>query len=252
MAEIVSILLQSLKEDPISRVFTQVIITLLFIGILPGLINLSVYTHKKIPLLAKTPKNPFLFIGLCLVGGGVGFYLSSLSLLFSLLFFILFFISISPRLKKLSFLSIQPSLLTTIGILGTFVGIYIGLHNFNIINIDRSIPELLRGLKVAFTTSIAGIVSAIILKVFQSHTSNQKEETENIFDTFNSIRQSLEKLLEQSKNQHQQILKTTEENIKLQDKIIDYVQTKTSSLETAVKKSSDSFSKPLNELKKNQ
>ena len=249
MEEVVYILFQSLKEDPISRAFTQVIVILLFIGALPNLIGLSSYFHKKFPVLAKSPKNPFLFVGLCLLGAGIGFGLSSLSWFFSLLFFILFFISISPRFKKLSFVSIQPSLLTTIGILGTFVGIYIGLDKFNILNIDASIPELLRGLKIAFTTSIAGIVSAIILKIVQSHSPNQNEE-KDIFETFNKIQQSLEKLLEQSKSQHEQILKTTKENIELQDKIMDYVQSKTSSLETPAQKSPDSFKSP-DEIKNN-
>ncbi len=56
------------------------------------------------------------------------------------------------------------SILTVIGIFGTFFGIFIGLQAFEIENIDGSIPELLEGLKLAFLTSLLGILSAIILK----------------------------------------------------------------------------------------
>ena len=111
-------------------------------------------------------------------------YESVLSWLFSVLFFIFFFIAVSPRLKKLTVLSVSPSLLTTIGILGTFVGIYMGLDQFNIANIDRSIPTLLRGLKVAFTTSIVGIVAAIVLKMIHSHIP-EGEEQKDVFNIFN-------------------------------------------------------------------
>lgn len=56
------------------------------------------------------------------------------------------------------------SILTVIGIFGTFLGIFIGLLAFDIGNIERSIPGLLGGLKLAFLTSLVGILSAIILK----------------------------------------------------------------------------------------
>ncbi len=56
------------------------------------------------------------------------------------------------------------SILTVIGIFGTFFGIFIGLQAFKIENIVESIPELLEGLKLAFLTSLLGILSAIILK----------------------------------------------------------------------------------------
>ena len=56
------------------------------------------------------------------------------------------------------------SILTVIGIFGTFFGIFIGLQAFEIENIEKSIPDLLEGLKLAFLTSLLGILSAIILK----------------------------------------------------------------------------------------
>ncbi len=49
-----------------------------------------------------------------------------------------------------------------LGILGTFIGIIIGLLNFNTESIDTSIPVLLGGLKTAFITSIVGMFFAIL------------------------------------------------------------------------------------------
>lgn len=59
-----------------------------------------------------------------------------------------------------------PSVFTTIGILGTFGGIYLGLRNFDVNNIDNSIPMLLEGMKLAFLTSIVGIILSLIFRVF--------------------------------------------------------------------------------------
>lgn len=56
------------------------------------------------------------------------------------------------------------SILTVIGVFGTFLGIFIGLQAFKIENIEASISDLLEGLKLAFLTSLVGIGSAILLK----------------------------------------------------------------------------------------
>ena len=56
------------------------------------------------------------------------------------------------------------SILTIVGVFGTFLGIYIGLQAFEIDNIEASIPNLLEGLKLAFLTSLVGIGSAILIK----------------------------------------------------------------------------------------
>lgn len=55
-----------------------------------------------------------------------------------------------------------PTLMGALGILGTFIGIIIGLLNFNTESIDASIPVLLGGLKTAFITSIVGMFFAIL------------------------------------------------------------------------------------------
>ena len=56
-----------------------------------------------------------------------------------------------------------PSILSTLGVLGTFGGITIGLYFFDTADLDESIPLLLSGLKTAFFTSIAGMLSSLYL-----------------------------------------------------------------------------------------
>lgn len=56
-----------------------------------------------------------------------------------------------------------PSVVSTLGVLGTFIGISIGLLGFETNNLSESIPKLLSGLKTAFFTSIAGMVASIVL-----------------------------------------------------------------------------------------
>lgn len=75
-------------------------------------------------------------------------------------------------LGKLNRLTVYASsLLTSLGILGTFTGIIIGLMNFDASSveaIDASISGLLDGLKTAFITSLVGMAAAIFYKVITS------------------------------------------------------------------------------------
>jgi len=54
-----------------------------------------------------------------------------------------------------------------VGVLGTFVGIFIGLQGFNPADIVNSVNEILVGLKTAFFTSIVGMSVSTILSTFQ-------------------------------------------------------------------------------------
>lgn len=58
--------------------------------------------------------------------------------------------------------------MTGLGILGTFVGICLGLWQFDTGSIKESIPPLLEGLKTAFITSIAGIGCSVAVAIAQS------------------------------------------------------------------------------------
>ncbi|MFK0570697.1 hypothetical protein [Endozoicomonas sp.] len=57
-----------------------------------------------------------------------------------------------------------PTLLTSLGMLGTFIGIVAGLLEFDPANIDGSIELLLAGLKTAFITSLVGMLFSIFFK----------------------------------------------------------------------------------------
>ena len=61
-----------------------------------------------------------------------------------------------------------PQNATTFGVMFTFIGIIYALLDFNVYDIENSIPAFLDGMKTAFITSIIGIIfSLIISRVFQ-------------------------------------------------------------------------------------
>lgn len=60
-----------------------------------------------------------------------------------------------------------PGTLTSLGVLGTFAGIFVGLMEFDVHAIDESVPHLLEGMKTAFLTSLFGIFASILFKILQ-------------------------------------------------------------------------------------
>lgn len=62
------------------------------------------------------------------------------------------------------FVQFAPTLLTSLGIFGTFFGVVLGLLDFDPKNIEGSIPLLLDGLKAAFITSLLGIFASLLFK----------------------------------------------------------------------------------------
>lgn len=69
-----------------------------------------------------------------------------------------------------------PTIISTLGVLGTFGGITWGLYNFNTSNINESIPVLLEGLKTAFFTSLAGMIGSLILSNKVNRLYDEKEK----------------------------------------------------------------------------
>ena len=87
------------------------------------------------------------------------------------------------------------SIVTVIGIFGTFLGIYLGLLDFKTENIESSIPGLLGGLKLAFLTSLVGIGSALILKfiaLFQAKADASGESIEKFVTSLTNTLQNVE------------------------------------------------------------
>lgn len=85
--------------------------------------------------------------------------------------------------KKQGFLAkfafIAPNILTSLGIFFTFVGILISLSNFDVLDINDSIPRLLDGLKLAFLSSVVGLGSSVSFRFIQAG-SSRKESAGNI------------------------------------------------------------------------
>ena len=98
------------------------------------------------------------------------------------------------------FTAYAPAFLTSFGIFGTFVGIVIGLVDFDPNQIDKSISDLLEGLKTAFVSSIAGLGTGLFFKfltltsLFPDSEERDKEIDINqrILDVLNQQTQLLE------------------------------------------------------------
>lgn len=97
-----------------------------------------------------------------------------------------------------------PSLVSTLGVLGTFLGITIGLRNFDTKDLDNSIPLLLAGLKTAFFTSIAGMIGSLILsKVVNGKFDEEDKGNSDIDIAAGKICNAVEALQQQSSQQFQ-------------------------------------------------
>ena len=69
----------------------------------------------------------------------------------------------SQLIAKRRIIEMIPSAVSTLGVLGTFLGITLGLICFNTGDLPNSIPQLLEGLKTAFFTSLAGMIGSLLL-----------------------------------------------------------------------------------------
>lgn len=104
-----------------------------------------------------------------------------------------------------------PSVYTTIGVLGTFTGISLGLYNFEPSNIDESIPELLTGLKTAFYTSIVGIILSIISNKLTKYILHKAEisigqQPKDELGELNRIGNVLEGIREDGNEKHKELI----------------------------------------------
>ena len=72
------------------------------------------------------------------------------------------------------FAAMAPNILTSLGIFFTFVGILIALSNFDVSNINNSIPRLLDGLKLAFLSSVVGLGWSVSFRLLQANTNRNQ------------------------------------------------------------------------------
>lgn len=95
-----------------------------------------------------------------------GLDVALLTNIFLILTALVFVLSIFKKWKGQwhNFTEYTPTLLTSMGILGTFFGIVVGLLDFNTNDIDGSIEGLLAGLTTAFITSLWGTGLSILYR----------------------------------------------------------------------------------------
>ena len=81
-----------------------------------------------------------------------------------------------------------PDILTSLGILGTFVGLVMGLREFDPSGYEQmagSVTPLINGIKVAFITSIYGIALSLSFSFnLRSEFSNLSARVEEFLDTY--------------------------------------------------------------------
>lgn len=88
--------------------------------------------------------------------------------------------------KQYSKESVLGNIASTIGVLGTFVGISIGLWKFDPNDITSSVPLLLSGMKIAFATSIIGMAASIFMK-YIALKNEDEENIDDIMELFNTM-----------------------------------------------------------------
>ena len=96
--------------------------------------------------------------------------------------------SLIEQVGKHFYNSAIPGTMTGLGILGTFIGLSLGLGSFNgddIYTISDNVGPLLSGMKVAFHTSVYGIIFSLIFDyVYRSIMADAYEKLDLFLNTF--------------------------------------------------------------------
>lgn len=107
--------------------------------------------------------------------------------------------------KRRKWIDQLPSIISTLGVLGTFLGITRGLMSFNTATLDQSIPILLDGLKTAFVTSLLGMTGSLILNRIVSAKFDREQKSSEIekaarmiIDAMNANQRELPRLFKDS------------------------------------------------------
>ncbi|NCB91908.1 MAG: hypothetical protein EOM40_04955 [Clostridia bacterium] len=81
-----------------------------------------------------------------------------------------------------------PGILTAMGILGTFLGLILGLQSFGVSDAEQmtgTISILVSGIKVAFFTSIYGVLYSVLFNLIHNSSMNRFEDSyENMVERF--------------------------------------------------------------------
>lgn len=115
--------------------------------------------------------------------------------------------------NKKRWIEFLPSLISTLGVLGTFGGITLGLALFDTDHLDVSIPKLLYGLKTAFLTSLAGMIGSMILS--RKVSSLYDKEDKGVSDAYQAAA-VIARSVESMKNDNANALQEVRNEIKAQ------------------------------------
>lgn len=108
-----------------------------------------------------------------------------------------------------------PTLVSSLGVLGTFLGITIGLLAFDSEDLDKSIPDLLNGLKTAFFTSLLGMIGSIFLSWLLNRLQDRNDSgVSDINQAAGTICKAVQEMSKLNKETIQQIAKQMEEQEK--------------------------------------
>lgn len=137
------------------------------------------------------------FIGNILSGFSAGFINGTV--LLSMVAVFISAVLLSKKNRAIEFVQYTPTLLTTLGIFGTFFGIVLGLLHFEPTDVEGSVQFLLDGLKTAFITSLAGMFCSLVFKILQTTPFLQcpDEEKDPEFMLFESILAAIETQVEE-------------------------------------------------------
>ena len=128
---------------------------------------------------------------------------------------------------------LRPAVVS-LGLLGTFLGIAIALYYFDPVKIKESIPKLLNGLKIAFSTSIMGIFLSIFLLVVNNFKARRNPK---------SSEELLVEFMEQAGNQNKNFVESVSK-IEKQLNVLD------DSLKKGFEKMGKSLSEALDNISK--
>lgn len=122
-----------------------------------------------------------------------------------------------------------PSVFPTLGIFCTALGITIGIWGFNTDDIQSSIPQLLKGLKLAFVATMAGIFGLIIFQkinaVIQKRIDddpNRPRKTTDELSAINELTFAVEELKKDNQAQIAKLIHSVRED--LENKVSSQIQ----------------------------
>lgn len=142
-----------------------------------------------------------------------------------------------------------PTFISTLGVLGTFFGITMGLMAFDTTDLDKSIPGLLDGLKTAFFTSLAGMIGSMILSAFIGRKQDEKDGgISDINQAAGTICQAVKQMSDLNKSTIEKLASQMEE----QEKDRKAFYSTMGSVMESVKKTQASISESLLSINKSQ